>query len=392
MLFIYRRGIYIELALGVITLGLIIASHTRLAILCLVLVLALNILIRYKADKRALNEKENYDSSIKKFTHLEEQVSVLQTERTSLMNNFSIFQNETGPKLESLRSDIDVLYEKASLMDDFSIFQNETSPKLESLRSDFDVLYQELPPLKSSLATSEVISQNIQQLFRLLEDQSQEIQLLQTKDDSLKELSDQLYELFHTITNSKITPVQNSKESYDCFIKTLESCEQSLIIVSPWIREKVLNYKNPKDSKTIKDLLINNLENDRVIHFGWGHWKNTFAYKGHYLPKTKRGTPRETFFRAVKRDPDNSSNMYDGFKWLESLEKEYPSKFKLKFLGTHEKYVICDQKSAMLGSHNFMTSTPNITDWELGIETTDQLIINTLTSRFMAQRNLENPV
>ncbi|WP_287275581.1 MULTISPECIES: hypothetical protein [unclassified Okeania] len=41
---------------------------------------------------------------------------------------------------------------------------------------------------------------------------------------------------------------------------------------------------------------------------------------------------------------------------LQELEESYPGLFRLKLLGTHENFLVCDEKFAFVGSHNFLAS------------------------------------
>lgn len=73
---------------------------------------------------------------------------------------------------------------------------------------------------------------------------------------------------------------------------------------------------------------------------------------------------------------------YDAVKDLRQLERDYPGQFRLKLLGTHEKFLVCDSTFAMLGSHNMLTSSTQSAEREVGIRTTDPSIIQGLIDRF----------
>lgn len=73
---------------------------------------------------------------------------------------------------------------------------------------------------------------------------------------------------------------------------------------------------------------------------------------------------------------------YDALKDLRQLERDYLDQFKLKLLGTHEKFLVCDSTFAMLGSHNMLTSSAQSAEREVGIRTTDPQIIQGLINRF----------
>ncbi|WP_293077786.1 hypothetical protein [Okeania sp. SIO3B5] len=44
---------------------------------------------------------------------------------------------------------------------------------------------------------------------------------------------------------------------------------------------------------------------------------------------------------------------YNALVDLQELEESYPGLFRLKLLGTHENFLVCDEKFTFVGSHNF---------------------------------------
>ena len=76
---------------------------------------------------------------------------------------------------------------------------------------------------------------------------------------------------------------------------------------------------------------------------------------------------------------------YNALSELEKLERCFSSQLKLKILGTHDKFLVCDQKFPIVTSHNMLTSNVNSEMKEVGLRTDDLLIIAALIERF------ENP-
>jgi phosphatidylserine/phosphatidylglycerophosphate/cardiolipin synthase-like enzyme len=70
---------------------------------------------------------------------------------------------------------------------------------------------------------------------------------------------------------------------------------------------------------------------------------------------------------------------------LEKLERCFSSQFKLKLLETHEKFLVCDKKFAVVGNHNILVSNVNSEEREVGLRTDAPLVIAALIERF------ENP-
>lgn len=142
-------------------------------------------------------------------------------------------------------------------------------------------------------------------------------------------------------------------------MEAIEKAQERLIIVCPWLN------RNSIDADLVqkfRDCLNRNC----CIDIGWGHLSD--AASG--------GLP----VRA--RNRVGIGWRYDAVKDLRQLEQDYPDRFRLKLLGTHEKFLVCDSTFAMLGSHNMLTSSAQSAEREVGIRTTDSHIIQGLINRF----------
>lgn len=132
-------------------------------------------------------------------------------------------------------------------------------------------------------------------------------------------------------------------------MEALTQVQERLIIVCPWLNR---NSIDANLMQKLRDCLNRNCH----IDIGWGHLSDRSR-----LGKGWR---------------------YDALKDLRQLERDYPNQFRLKLLGTHEKFLVCDSTFAMLGSHNMLTSSVQSAERELGIRTTDANIIQGLINRF----------
>ncbi len=47
---------------------------------------------------------------------------------------------------------------------------------------------------------------------------------------------------------------------------------------------------------------------------------------------------------------------YNPLVYLQQLEQSYSGKFRIKLLGTHENFLVYDEKFAFVGSHNLLAS------------------------------------
>ena len=156
-------------------------------------------------------------------------------------------------------------------------------------------------------------------------------------------------------------------------MEALNKVQQRLIMVNPWLSNYVINT-----DVLFKFRQILNREGEICI--GWGNLHDT---GGKSYPTQ---IIRQQFLQSV---PKNLEWKYNALAKLQELERNYSKLFHLKFLGTHEKFLVCDHSWAMLGSHNFLTSGNSSAEREVGLQTNDPRIITDLISRFDNARNLE---
>lgn len=132
-------------------------------------------------------------------------------------------------------------------------------------------------------------------------------------------------------------------------LEALEQAQERLIIVSPWLNR---NSIDADLMQKFKDCLNRNCR----IEIGWGHLSD--------------------------RNRIGIGWRYNALPALRQMERDYPGLFRLKLLGTHEKFLVCDSAFAMLGSHNMLTSSIQSAEREVGIWTTDPYIVQGLIDRF----------
>lgn len=132
-------------------------------------------------------------------------------------------------------------------------------------------------------------------------------------------------------------------------IEALSTVESRLIIVCPWLNCNGID-------ENLLEKFKGCLDRGCLIDIGWG-------YLG------------------------DGSNIGKGWKYnalvdLQELEQSYPDLFRLKLLGTHENFLVCDEKFAFVGSHNLLASGEESLEREVGIMTRDSEIIQGLINRF----------
>ena len=156
--------------------------------------------------------------------------------------------------------------------------------------------------------------------------------------------------------------VYGREESRQVFLDALQQSQERLILVCPWLT----NYAIDLD---VRSLIINALERGVSIDIGWGHLKDV-------------NNDRSRLSQAELLKPGKQRWLYNAVPALEKLQAKYPNLLTLKVLGTHEKFLVCDRKFAMLGSHNYLTSNTSSNERELGIKTDSPELIDKLIELF----------
>ncbi len=171
-------------------------------------------------------------------------------------------------------------------------------------------------------------------------DRLQELELKRDIFNTTKVIIDALMsgqtEAISTPTESKIIFGRSGGRAL--LIKALDEAEKRVIINCPWLSQKSID----------KDLLLKFgafLAQGGCIDIGWGYQYDV----GKIIKISGNGK----YFIDAK---GNEWQSYSALPKLHELQESYPSQFKLKLLGTHAKYWICDRKFAYVGSHNVLSS------------------------------------
>lgn len=231
---------------------------------------------------------------------------------------------------------------------------------LDSLKENFECDIQiKLANLMKSWLLDEdiknVININIEGFVRAIIDKSVDKQF-----KIIKQLISQTYSYDLII---------DRKESRQVFIDALKVSQQRLILVCPWISDRSIIFGV---LAAIEDALIKGVS----IDIGYGHSNDL----------DKKSLSISGVGLKIRELPPSELWKYSGIPDLEKLQLKYPKFLKLTILGTHEKIIICDQKFAMIGSHNYMTSLA-CNEREMGIKTNDPEIISKLIKRFDSSKD-----
>jgi phosphatidylserine/phosphatidylglycerophosphate/cardiolipin synthase-like enzyme len=152
--------------------------------------------------------------------------------------------------------------------------------------------------------------------------------------------------------------IYGTKESLDLFNQALNQVQDRLVMVCPWVQKQVVDESTVQ---TIRNLL----EGGVRVDIGCGYTSEI----SNILSETE-------FYNLIE------NWKYSGLQNIYTFEVEYKNYFQLKFIGTHEKYLVCDEKFAMIGSHNFLSSIGKSNVKEIGVYTTDSKIIQELIEHY----------
>lgn len=277
----------------------------------------------------------------------------------------------------------------------------EQLPSVERLQQEVEQLGQHVQIVANLSAEMEEFRQqhaNAEQLNHL----SQQVEAMQTLQativhrESLPTLSaTDWHELHGAIASEVQTSVQNwatqanqhlaqirpynhqlvfdRADSRAALVEALKRTQQRLILVSPWLT------RHSMDAQVLWEL-TSILENRGCIEIGWGCFADIEVSEPMSLS-------RQEFLAAAAEK--NQGWKYEVLPDLEQLELDYPEQFRLKLLGTHEQFLVCDRLFALMGSHDLLSGNANSAERALGLRTDDPRIITTLIDRFDLAPNWE---
>jgi PLD-like domain len=262
---------------------------------------------------------------------------------------------QRGNNLTPFLTEIDLTKDSIEqLSQDFSNFQTEINDRQDSTRV-----------MTTDLVLTEFDRHNRAEIVDLVD--------AVVTDNKIKDLIQQTVERSHQAQFEifkQLLPQQHAydlvagrHESRQIFLAALAQSQQRLILVCPWLT----NYAIDND---VQNLIITALDRGVSIDIGWGHLSDV---KNNTVPLSK-----EILLNSKARKWGG----YSAVNWAYELQTKYPDLLTLKILGTHEKFLVCDNKFAMLGSHNYMTSHTSSSEREVGIKTDNPEVIEKLVELF----------
>jgi hypothetical protein len=169
------------------------------------------------------------------------------------------------------------------------------------------------------------------------------------------------------IKNCNYELIYDRSHSRDKLFESLDEVQNRLILVCPWVSSSAIdsNFQNK-----IQQVLSNNKA--LKIYIGCGNKRDIDNL-------TQKNGQQNLLDMLISQ---HSSWKYNGIPILREIQEKYKDQIHLKVLGTHEKFLVCDNSWALITSHNFLTSGASQTEREVGLLTDDKNIINSLIKRF----------
>jgi len=193
-------------------------------------------------------------------------------------------------------------------------------------------------------------------------------ELIALRNGEISIVKDEIKAFDKIFNNPEYSLVAGRRESRAILIEALEVSEKELIIVCPWLGNGAL--------EGLKHLFTEALEKEVKIEIGFGN-RSDFGKDHNDVDITSMTI--EDFCSNI--DSNKLHNFYGALEYYMSLEQKYPN-FKLRLLGTHEKFLISDRKFALIGSHNVLSSGDYSTERELGLVTKNPGIIDSLKRHY----------
>lgn len=274
---------------------------------------------------------------------------------------------------------------------------DESAAELHDRTRNLDQMLHLTTELAQRTTRLESHTQNFEQIQQQLDNWLGESAQAEDFDNAIAKLSEEVAGQINTAVEQQVTGINrllkeiqpkyeyklviDRDESREVLLESLQQAQEHLILVCPWLTEYVINAEVIQKFRAI-------LKRNGQIDIGWGHLSDTKLDQPKHMS-------RQEFLTLVRHKARKLPNQelwnYQALRSLEQLEQEYPKQFRLKLLGTHEKFLVCDRLWTMLGSHNFLTSGDKSEEREVGLWTDDPYIVDQLIKRFEDADNLEKP-
>lgn len=258
---------------------------------------------------------------------------------------------------------------------------NSLQQQFDYQQSQAQAMQQSIADLDSNIHSTRNDNRNLNEIinkiftrldsFSAFDEAGLQLKLNEVNEHITQQLSDfdnrfdGINELLKNINAYEYKLIFDRPASREQLIHALKSVKNHLILVCPWISEHGF------DDEVI-ELFYACLQDGVKIDVGWGYLRDIESKN----------------INCENIANSNFKGLNNGFPILMELADNNPEQIRLKLLGTHEKYLVCDESFVMLSSHNFLTSGNTSKEREVGLLTDDTRIIRQLINRFNAAPDL----
>jgi PLD-like domain len=341
-----------------------------------------------KTDFQDLDNSAKNLASLERVKDLEDFTLRINQQLTELENFYTPVDltviEATISSLDNRLNTIDVLVGSLASLERVKDLEGFTS-RIDQRISELESLYApvDLTSTESAISALEDRLSNVENLMNSLPSLDKINSLDITARYILEEIQSSVLKWVENIIGhlNSLRPysyslVMDRSGSHSVFNNAISSAQKRLILVNPWLRDGMFN-------ENVKYHFRKLLRAEGKIDIGWGYWTDTS------IPIPRKITRKE-FLRSAIKDPQADGWRYSGLDVLREFEESHAALFKLKLMGTHEKYMVCDDQFAVIGSHNFLVSTASKAELELGIRTDDPSIIRQIVRKFENTQDLED--
>jgi predicted nucleic acid-binding Zn-ribbon protein len=400
-----------RIAIAASVIGTVIAALSSQAVYAampITLSLFLNLVNRNDVKKHTQNLTEQVKGLTKKLNDVSINLGNSQQQTQNNLNNVSIdlgnFQQQTQNNFDSLNSRIekipDLIEQVESLnnkLNDVSINLGNSQQQTQNNFASLNSRIEKIPDLTEQVEnlTDELnhVSVNLSNSQQQIQNNFDNFDSLNSKVEKVPNLTERIENLVVTLNNLSINLENNIESKFqqtnqiltkiephryeliygrpdirDKLRKALREANQTLIMVCPWVSMNALDAHLTFEIEKA-------LKRDVKIHIGWGNLNDINGLN----PRPHQGKVTQALL---------TNNRYDGIKILEKFCNQYNEYMYLKLLGTHEKFLICDDNWALITSHNFLLSSDfspkraTETEKEIGLLTYDKNIIANLVKHY----------
>lgn len=328
----------------------------------LALALSMNFINRVKLQQQTLTQTTKATVPIEKLEKLEGSLVEISRSVEKTLNVLPGFK-ELDNKIITIQSYLDLI-----VRDQLSGFDNNVlvvNKKLESQRKKLDKLFEYIDSYESRIYK--------------LEDENKE----NIYDSVITEIK-QTNQLLSQIQPYEYLLVCDRVDSRKYLVEAIKESKQRLILVCPWLTKAGFYDSNGSNIDLIEHL-ERALKRGVIVDIGWGYLND--------IPSNYQNTKmtRQKFLQVINKN-NTPAWKYEALEALENIQYRYPNKLNLKLIGTHEKFITCDESFGIIGSHNFLTSGSTSKERELGIRTNDPNIIKQLIERFDNAKSLSDSI